>query len=192
VVIRIFSINRRTGRFTDLNSPKQRSRELRLGRKDFPWIDHRDFFYKMQGCFQVVFSKDFWPINSTVIEKYMAQCLHISVCWPFTNLPFGIRAIIFDLKVLRTALSRCVFWCAPFYMSVNSQRNHDLMSRCLVHFVPTHFPDLLRKSIGLENFGWFLLTIFFLGKNATTKHSLRCGDVALQLNPNDNQEKHQT
>ena len=74
-------------------------------------------------------------------------------------------------------------------MSVNSPRNHDLMSRCLVHFVPTHFLDLLRKSIGLKNFGWFLLTIFFLGKNATTKHSLHCGDVALYLNPNDNKRK---
>ena len=102
--------SRRTGRFTDLNSPKQRSMELRLGRKDFSWIDHWDFFFKMQGCFQVIFSKDFfWRINSTVIEKYMAQCLHTGVCWPFTNLPFGIRAIIFDLKVLRTALSKCVF-----------------------------------------------------------------------------------
>ena len=35
----------------------------------------------------------------TVIEKYMAQSLHMGLHWPFTNLPFGICAIHFDLKV---------------------------------------------------------------------------------------------
>ena len=35
----------------------------------------------------------------TVIEKYMAQSLHIGLRGPFTNLPFGICAIYFDPKV---------------------------------------------------------------------------------------------
>ena len=35
----------------------------------------------------------------TVIEKYMAQTLHIGLYRPFTKVPFGICAIYFDLKV---------------------------------------------------------------------------------------------
>ena len=37
----------------------------------------------------------------TVIEKYMAQTLHIGLYQPFTKVPFGICAIYFDLKALR-------------------------------------------------------------------------------------------
>ena len=39
------------------------------------------------------------PVPPTVVEKYMAQSLHIGLSGPFTNLPFGICAIYFDLKV---------------------------------------------------------------------------------------------
>ena len=35
----------------------------------------------------------------TVMEKYMAQSLHIGLSGPFSNLPFGICAVYFDLKV---------------------------------------------------------------------------------------------
>ncbi len=35
---------------------------------------------------------------STVLEKYMAQSLHIGLYWPLTKLPFGISAIYFDQK----------------------------------------------------------------------------------------------
>ena len=37
--------------------------------------------------------------NCTRPDHPMAQSLHIGLHWPFTNLPFGIRAINFDLKV---------------------------------------------------------------------------------------------
>ena len=33
----------------------------------------------------------------TVIEKYMAQSLHIGLYWPFTELPFGNCAMYFWL-----------------------------------------------------------------------------------------------
>ena len=36
----------------------------------------------------------------TVIEKYMEQSLDIGLYWPFSNLPIGICAIYFDLKVM--------------------------------------------------------------------------------------------
>ena len=38
-------------------------------------------------------------IPNAVIEKYMAQSLHIGLYWHHTKLPFGISAIYFDLKV---------------------------------------------------------------------------------------------
>ena len=37
--------------------------------------------------------------RDTLIEKYMAQSLHIGLYGSSTNLPFGICAIYFDLKV---------------------------------------------------------------------------------------------
>ena len=40
----------------------------------------------------------------------MAQSLHIGLQAPFTNLPFGICAIYFDLKVLGFASLRGFFW----------------------------------------------------------------------------------
>ena len=44
--------------------------------------------------------RQWWISNThTVIAKYMAHSLHIGVYWPFTNLPFGICTIHFDLKV---------------------------------------------------------------------------------------------
>ena len=49
--------------------------------------------------------------DSTVVQKYMAQSLHIGLYWPFTNLPFGICAIYFDLKVIYTTLEvSCESW----------------------------------------------------------------------------------
>ena len=36
-------------------------------------------------------------MKNTVLKKYMAQSLHIGLCWPFANLPLGICAIYFVL-----------------------------------------------------------------------------------------------
>ena len=44
------------------------------------------------------------PLPGTVIEKYMAQSLHIGSYGPSTNLPFSICAIYIDLKVLTPKL----------------------------------------------------------------------------------------
>ncbi len=41
-----------------------------------------------------------------VLEKYMAQSLHIGLYCPFTNLPFDICAIYFDLKVILFVLQK--------------------------------------------------------------------------------------
>ena len=59
------------------------------------------WFLEVIGGLQTVL-KSFVCQNYTIIEKYMAQSLHIALYWPFTNLPFGICAVYFDLKVLES------------------------------------------------------------------------------------------
>ena len=52
---------------------------------------------RMLNC--ICMSLLFFLLNSSVIEKHMAQSLHIGSYGSSTNLPFGICAIYFDLKV---------------------------------------------------------------------------------------------
>ena len=84
-----------------------------------------------------------WEII-TIIEKYMAQSLHVGLCGFSTNLPFGICAIYFHLKVyqyrwaeIHEGKSRIVSW-------IRHGRNFlwKFVPFCAISYVPGFFSTI--------------------------------------------------